>query len=115
MAYMDDMEKALTECRKALAEGREISDACARVIASMFHCGQGSASYSFASTGRISASEDWSSIVADRSNLWGQMFPDYTVLAPGERLLGDMMGTYLLTRVKSGVVGAVPGWSDLWL
>lgn len=106
---MGDMESALKECYRAQNEGREISDACARVIASMYHEGQASRSYSFASTGYIGDS------AYGTSPLWREMFPNYTSMPKEEAFLADMMGTYLLARLRRDEMGKVEGWSDLWL
>lgn len=106
---MGDMEKALAECYKAQGEGREITDACARVIASMYHNGQASRGYSFASTGYIGDSAYGS------SPLWRELFPNYKDLPKDEALLADMLGTYLLARLCRGEMGKVEGWSQLWL
>lgn len=103
---MGDMELALAECRAAQSEGREISDAAARVVASMYNDGQGSRTYSLASTGNI----------GDRADgLCNLMFGYYGHLSADERLLYDMMGAYLRARVRDNRTGPVEGWSDLWL
>lgn len=99
---MGDMEKAVAECHDAHGK-REISDAAARVIASMYHEGQASVSYSFVSTGAIPD---------DTSRLWREMFPDYSACSTDERLLADMMGTYLISNAGRG---RVDGWANLWL
>lgn len=103
---MGDMELALAECRLAQAEGREITDTCARVIASMYHTGQGSRAYALASTGYIGETAE---------GLCNQMFGYYGHLSADERLLYDTMGTYLLARVREGRTGPQAHWSRLWL
>jgi len=107
----DDFSAAVSHCRVAQSVGREISDSCARVIASMYHDGQASESYAFTSTGVI-LSDD----------LWREFFPTYSTpnagyaaLSADERLLADMMGTYLGNRRIAGNAGPVNGWSTLWL
>jgi hypothetical protein len=99
---MGDMEKVTAEIAERFGS-REISDACARVIASWYHNGGVSDSYAFVSTGAID----------DPSALWREMFPHYSsdtmVL---ERRMADMLGTYLL---HAGRRGPVKGWDSIWL
>jgi hypothetical protein len=99
---MGDLDKAVRAAREAQSNGAEISDAAARVIASMYHNGQASASYSFVSTGAIS----------DPTDVYRECITDYAALSADERLLADMLGTYLANRADRS---AVPGWSGLWL
>jgi hypothetical protein len=100
---MSDSELIARECRTAVIERREISDACARVIASQWHNGQASLGYSFASTGAIT----------DPSALWRELIPDYDALQRGsDRDAANMLGTYL---ANAGIRGPVTGWSNLWL
>lgn len=107
---MGDMEKAVEACRTAQSRGVEISDACARVIASMYHGGQASDSYALASSGYVHDSE------TTTGDLCRELFGDYWKLSEDEQLLYDMMGTYLLERDRNGRVSeAIPGWSELWL
>jgi hypothetical protein len=96
------------EVRAAQNEGREVSDACARVIASWWHGGQASAGYSFVSTGAITTD--------DPSELWRELGgrerdgqPEWMKDAL------DCLGTYLVRRVNDGRTGAVAGWSGLWV
>jgi len=106
---MSDMDKAVAYCRAAQDMGAEISDACARVIASMYHGGQKSATYALASSGYLPPGEAAAFIVPDLFGKYGQLTED-------ERMLYDMMGTYVLDRVREGRVGAaIDGWSNLWL
>jgi hypothetical protein len=100
---MDDLTAVLAECHAAQAEGREISDACARTIGAMYHNGQASPGYSFASTGAIS----------DPTEVWRDLFGFAGwPLTPREEIAGDMLGTYL---TQAGPRGPVPGWSQLWI
>jgi hypothetical protein len=106
---MSDDQKVRAECRAARAEDREISDACAQVIASQWHRGQASAGYSFVSTGAF----DHPHI------LWRELFSDaYSTMGTGDRFAADMLGTYLLDAYRANgnqPRGPVTGWSDLWL
>jgi len=106
---MGDMEKAVAACRRAQADGVEISDACARVIASMFHNGGDSLTASLASTGEICHG-------TSVGGLCRELFSDatYSSLPPDERLLYDMMGKYLFARLYRGE-RTVEGWPHLWL
>jgi hypothetical protein len=54
---MGDFQKAVQHCRDRLCQGQEISDACARVIASLYHEGQSSSSYALASSGATLSSQ----------------------------------------------------------
>lgn len=100
---MGDMEKIVAECR-AKRGVQEISDACARVIAALYHDGQWSLSYSFASTGAITDHPE---------RVWREMFGTlYSGASADEKLVMDMMGTYL---ARAGKRGPVRGWSGLWL
>jgi hypothetical protein len=100
-----DTANAMGHCRERQAAGEEISDACARVIASMYHNGGTSVGASFASTGAI---------IDDPSSVWGDLFDSPTGFyhAMGtDQLMADMLGTYL---VRAGTRGPVEGWSGLW-
>ena len=101
----NDQEAVYAECRQAQAEGREISDACARVIASWWHNGQGSPGYAFVSTGAYGSSTDLWRDLTDNGREYDRADAD-------DRLALDMLGTYLLNRDDRG---PVPGWSRLWV
>lgn len=81
------------------AEGREIDDLTARVIASQWHGGQASALYAFASSGAIT-----------HADVWGEVAGDYASASAFDRRALDCLGTYLL---HAGQRGPVRGWSDL--
>ena len=103
----DDERAVMSEVTRVLAEGtEEISDACARTIASWFHNGQASAGYAFTSTGAITTD--------DPSDLWRELGGDtYADQRPWMRAALDCLGTYLTNRRASRE--AVPGWSTLWV
>lgn len=83
----------------------EISDACARTIASWFHNGQASAGYAFVSTGAITTE--------DPSDLWNELGGrEYGDQEPWLRAALDCLGTYLTHRESRD---AVDGWSNLWV
>ena len=86
----------------ALEYGCEIDDGTARTIAALFHSGQSTAGYAFASSGAIS----------DPTDVYRSLFKDYDRADAFERLAGDALGTYL---VQAGVRGPVPGWSEHWV
>lgn len=100
-----DDELISAELNEALTDGREISDAAARMIASQLHGGQASALYSFASTGYI-----------DIERLPGELMACYREvdLEANPELEGmiSALGTYVIDRPHRG---AVEGWSKLWL
>jgi hypothetical protein len=112
---MGDMENAVNACQQAQDESTEISDSAARVIASMYHEGQTSASYGFASTGHITSARDQAVRDLDVALLWRDLFPRYDQLSTDERLLADMLGTYLIQRNRDGRLDVVEGWPHLWL
>jgi hypothetical protein len=82
----------------------EISDACARVIASWFHDGQSSAGYSFVSTGAI----------ADPTDVYRDLTPGDVYNDQPEWMQAALscLGTYLSNRADRGPVS---GWSNLWV
>lgn len=99
-----DQAAVLVEVTAAQSEGREISDACARVIASWFSGGDGTDGYAFVSTGAIPGDgyRVYRSLVGDSY----QGHPAWL------RVALDMLGTYL---VRAGERGPVFGWSALWV
>lgn len=105
LAAPDDMSAVMAECRAAQSEEREISDGCARTIASLYATWADGA---FTTTGAID----------NPDRVWWSLFggPDhngvsfYDGMGPA-RLLADMLGTYL---VRAGRRGPVPGWSHVW-
>lgn len=96
------------ECVTAQANEREISDGCARTIASQYHDGQWSYGYSFASTGRIGCTSH---------ALWHEMFGhiEYDRTDDVTRLFMDMMGTYLIHAFRERGNAPVDGWSRMWV
>lgn len=100
-----DEAAVLVEVQAAQDEGREISDACARVIASWFSGGESAAGYAFVSTGTVPRDPDvvvWRELVGDT----------YATHPAWLRLALDALGTYL---VRAGERGPVEGWSKLWV
>lgn len=95
------------EVRAAQREGREISDACARVVASWWHDGQASAGDSFVSTGAITT--------PDPSDLWRELGRDADGQPEWMVDALDCLGTYLVRRFNDGKAGPVAGWSGLWV
>jgi hypothetical protein len=101
---MSDTQKIAAEVDAASAAGREISDACARVIASQWYSENAGAS--FVTTGAV---------VTDPDTLWRILFvPEYEngSMTAADKRAADMLGTYL---VRHGQRGPVDGWSRLWL
>lgn len=93
------------ECLKAQSTGREISDACARTIASFYLDGGTMASLMFFATGAITVAP---------GSLLRELFSyaDYYAADDIRRLMMDMMGTYLVNRADRGKVA---GWSRIWV
>lgn len=85
---------------------REISDACARTIASWFAIGHGPGQ-AFVSTGTVPV---------DSGDLYHDLCggpAGYDSWSPFSKLCADMLGTYLVNRADRGT--PVAGWSDLWV
>lgn len=107
---MDDLTACITEATRCQAAGVEISDGCARTIASMYHEPGKPAGPAFSTSGAISdPSEVWQSLFGKRHDGPGGF---YRNLPAGEQLIADMLGTYL---VAAGRRGPVPGWSSRWV
>jgi hypothetical protein len=109
---MSDSDMINREVSAAESEGREISDACARMIASQYHAGSASVSYSFASSGAIS---DATAVYRDCFYL-----PSGTAvyLSPAGKRAADFLGRYLIAAVRASETssrGPVEGWSALWI
>ena len=102
---MDDLGKCLAECRERQGRGREISDGCARTIAAMYHEPGFPAGPAFSTSGAIPE---------DPMDVWHALFGRgfYSGMTMDEKLLADMLGTYL---IAAGPRGPVPGWSSLWV
>lgn len=101
--YDSDTSAVLAEVQ-AKSGKEEISDGCARTIASWYHDGGVSDTYAFVSSGAI---------VAD--SLWRQFTNNGTLYDSADaddKLALDALGTYLLNRENKG---PVPGWSELWI
>ena len=110
---MTDAQVALANCQAAQAKGKEIDDATARTIASWHYDGQASDGYAFVSTGAI-APGLWRELFLNDDHRVGKGTPGtyYQRLSADDRLMADMLGTYL---IAAGPRGPVPGWSSLWV
>jgi hypothetical protein len=126
-----DERAIFAECRARHATGDEISDACARAIAALWHGGQRSRAHAFASTGAILSDADPATDTPDDiryhddnapSLLWREIFlattndndtrcTQYEALDADWQLAADMFGTYLTHCTARG---PQPGWSALW-
>lgn len=100
-----DARDVQIECLAAVAANREVSDGCARTIASFYHEGGRSASFLFVMDGAVTV---------EPVSLWRELFGhiDYEHTDHVTRLWMDMMGTYL---IAAGMRGAVDGWSQMWV
>lgn len=101
--YSGEMRAVFAEVR-AKSGKEEISDACARTIASWYHDGGTSDTYAFVSTGAIVADDLWRQFTYN-----GEL---YKSADADHKLALDALGTYLLNREDKG---PVPGWSNLWI
>lgn len=104
-----DQEAVNTEVALASVEGREITDGCARTIASWYASGNETKGYAFVSTGAIkeSGTAVWRSLTD-----MGRGPSAYDRATPADKLALDMLGTYL---VNAGERGPVEGWSGVWV
>lgn len=100
---MSDQSAVFAEVR-AKSGREEISDGCARTIASWYHDGGVSDTYAFVSTGAIRSDELWRQFTNG-----GALYESAS--ADDKRAL-DALGTYLLKRKEKGPVA---GWSDMWV
>lgn len=88
----------IAETRQADVE--ELPDGVARDAAEIYADEDMPAAWAFVNTGEIS----------DPDVVWRDIFDGvYWGLPMGERVLADMLGTYL---TRKGARGPVPGWSD---
>lgn len=106
---MSDMKDAVAACKRAQRASVEIDHGTARTIASMYHEGQATIGYAFASSG-VMLDVESDGVIRD-------LFPDgwHASASADERLLLDMLGTYLSERARNGETGPVDGWSRLWV
>lgn len=81
----------LDRARDAQRAGVEIDDDLARAFAAHWHSGQGSAFYSFASTGTY----DRAALLRELSDT---IATDYATVPAGARIALDMLGTYFVNR-----------------
>ena len=107
-----DFDLCVEEAKAAMGE-HEITDACARVIASLYHDG-GARTLAFVASGFITESFV-TEYAGSSTELYRLFFPNYGALSADERLLADMLGTYLVQRVIAGNGGTVEGWTELWI
>lgn len=101
---MSDSDDIYRECKLAETSGREISHGTARAIASQWHDGS-TLALAFVSTGTIYRADLWQMLCGD----------SYDNMSHRERWAADMLGTYLLNRVKHNDCGPIEGWSDKWI
>lgn len=102
---MNDTTAVMAEVNARLGK-EEISDGCARTIASWYHNGQASLGYSFVSSGAIPA---------EPSDVWHDLTDNgkaYESAERDDRTALDMLGTYL---TNAGPRGPVDGWSNRWV
>lgn len=106
---MSDFDKVMTHLRTVPTDeygSGEISDACARVIASWYGTGDDTHVMRFCSTGAVTDE-------ITPSELWHRLAGDhYHIVSADDKLALDFLGTYMQNRADKG---PVEGWSDLWL
>ena len=95
---MNDTERIAHGISQAAANGREISDTTARIIAAQWHTGETSGLYAFVSTGTI------------MRDIWRrELCNPYRVTTSTQRDRLDWLGTYFLHH---GARGPVAGWAE---
>lgn len=102
---MSDESAVFGECN-AKAGVSEISDACARTIASWYqHPGMTEESARFVARGEICTPADdvYRGLISSE---------DYNYASPAHKRALDMFGTYLLNREDRG---PIEGWSSMWV
>lgn len=101
---LSDVDLVILEVAQALEQKRPISDAGARVIASMLHNGQGSAMYALSSSGAILEALD------------AEIALDEVIAGNSDNLeietWAKQLRTYMEHREDHG---PVEGWHNLWL
>jgi hypothetical protein len=107
MTYSSDERAVFAQCAERSGV-EEITDGCARVIASWYHNGGTSDTYAFVSTGAIQSEDLWRQFTNDGALYEEERNPDV-------RQALDALGTYLLARIKADNTGQVPGWSNMWV
>jgi hypothetical protein len=103
---VSDHMEALAECNAAQEEGRLISDAAARVIASWWR--EGKIGESFVSCGAIQDVEDlWKELTVG-----GNGMDFYQEASVSHKFMLDKLREYLVAK---GQRGPVAGWHELWV
>ncbi|UKD53665.1 hypothetical protein L3Q65_38130 [Amycolatopsis sp. FU40] len=103
MSDMDLVHGHIVDMWKQPQTTNIVSDACARVIASLYHNGQASPGYSFVSTGAIPE---------DPLAVWDDLFSNLWELPTQERIFAMYLYVYL---IAIGQRAPVEGWANLWL
>jgi hypothetical protein len=96
------MERAeiISECESAHGK-REISAECAKAIVRL-HGGNNLSALAFVLHGELPADDpgypDAASALSGGTKLWRMVFATYNRMSRDDRLMGDMLGTYLLNQ-----------------
>jgi hypothetical protein len=110
---MNDLDKIHVEVASAEHEDRAISDACARMIASLWHGGQGTLGYSFAATGAIP--DDPSRVWQDLFGPWNSRRGKFEAFADSSSQDQCAMSALEIYLHGAGPREPVARWSDTWL
>mgnify|MGYP000916683753 CR=1 FL=1 len=117
---MNDSMRIYNHVRECERNRTEISDACARIIASQYSQGMGR-SQVFASTGAIIEYPDdpcdgRGGRLSGTVLLWRELFPlDPIEWDVDTSTSANWMGSYLLNGCPDGSRGPIEGWASLWL
>jgi hypothetical protein len=100
-----DRSEVIAECRERHGK-REISDQCARDIVRLVG-GRNLTALAFVLRGELPADDEGyprtSSALGGETKLWRMVFATYGRMSADDRLMGDMLGTYLLQHALKRV------------
>jgi hypothetical protein len=100
-----DRTEVIAECRERRGK-REVSDQCARDIVRLVG-GTNLTALAFALRGELPADDegypDAASALDGETKLWRMLFATYSRMPRDDRLMGDMLGTYLLQHALNRV------------
>jgi hypothetical protein len=100
-----DRTEVIAECRARKGK-REISDQCARDIVRLVGRTNLTA-LAFVLRGELPADDDGfphaSSALSGETKLWRMLFAGYSRMPADDRLMGDMLGTYLVRHALARI------------
>ncbi len=95
----------IAECRGA-RHGHEISEACARAIVRLHGSSRNPTVAAFVLHGELPPDDggypDAASALSGGTRLWRMLFGGYSRMSRDDRLMADMLGTYLINCASTG-------------